>query len=77
MAAILFRPQCVKVCGVCDLLPEFTQISVYSSPPGQNGRHFAHNIFKCIFKNEKVETLIEISLKFVPKGPLDNNQALL
>ena len=48
-----------------------------SSPAGQNGRHFADNIFRCIFLNEKFCILIKISLKFVPKGPIDNNQALV
>ena len=36
----------------------------------------ADKIFKCIFVNEKFCILIRISLKFVPKGPIDNNQAL-
>ena len=48
-----------------------------SSPPGQNGRHFADDIFGCIFMNEKFCILIKISLKFVPKGPIDNNPALV
>ena len=33
--------------------------------PRQNGRHFADNIFKCIFLNENVWIAIDISLKFV------------
>ena len=37
----------------------------------------ADNIFKCIFLNEKVLILIKISLKFVPKGLIDINQALV
>ena len=37
----------------------------------------ADNIFKCIFLNEKVRIFIQISLKFVPKGLIDNNQALV
>ena len=32
----------------------------------------ANDIFKCIFMNEKLRILIPISLKFVPKGPIDN-----
>ena len=48
-----------------------------SSPPGQNGHHFADNIFRCIFMTEKFCILIKISLKFVPKGPIDNNPALV
>ena len=45
--------------------------------PRQNGRHFADNILKCIFLNENVWIPIEISLKFVPKGPIDNIPALV
>ena len=30
------------------------------------------NIFKCIFLSEDVWILIEISLKFIPKGPINN-----
>ena len=37
----------------------------------------ADDIFRCIFVNEKFCILIEISLKFVPKGPIDNNPALV
>ena len=37
-----------------------------SFPPGQNGRHFADDDFKCIFVNENVCIVIEISLTFVP-----------
>ena len=47
-----------------------------SSPPGQNGRHFA-DVFRCIFMNEKFCILIKISLKFVSMGPIDNNPALI
>ena len=50
---------------------------VNSSPPGQNSRHFTDNIFICIFLNENGRILIEISLKFVPKGPIYNEQALV
>ena len=44
--------------------------------PRQDGRHFADDIFKCIFLNEKVWIPIKISLKFVPKGSINNNPAL-
>ena len=36
-------------------------------PPWTNGHHFANDIFKCIFVNEKFCILIKISLTFVPK----------
>ena len=45
--------------------------------PGQNGRHFADDIFRCIFVNGIFCILIKISLKFVHKGPIDNNPALV
>ena len=38
---------------------------------------FADDIFKYIFVNENIWTSIRISLKFVPKGPNDNKQALV
>ena len=34
---------------------------------------FADDIFKCIFLNENDHVLIEVSLKFVPEGAIDNN----
>ena len=37
-----------------------------------NGRHFADDIFKRIFFNENAWISITISLKFVPKGPINN-----
>ena len=40
--------------------------------PRQNRRHFANDIFKGIFLNENVWISIKISLKFVPKGPINN-----
>ena len=45
--------------------------------PMQNGRHFADDTFKCIFFNENVWILIKISLKFVPKGLINNIPALV
>ena len=33
--------------------------------------------FKCIFLNENDRIPIQISLKFVPDCPIDNNQALV
>ena len=37
----------------------------------------ADGIFKCIFLNENFRISIQISLKFVPKGPIDNKSALV
>ena len=45
--------------------------------PRQNGRHFADDIFKCIFLNENISVSIKILLKFVPKGPINNISPLV
>ena len=45
--------------------------------PRQNGRRFADDTFKSIFLNEGVRISINISLKFVPQGPINNNPALV
>ena len=37
----------------------------------------ADDVFKCNFLNENVWILIKISLKFVPKGPINNIPALV
>ena len=37
----------------------------------------ADDIFKCILLNENDKIPIPISLKFVPDGPIDNNQAFV
>ena len=54
-----------------------TRLLINSSPPGQNGRYFADDIFICIFVNEKLRIFIKLSLKFVHKGPIDNYAALI
>ena len=45
--------------------------------PRQTGCHFADDVFKGIFLNENVWILLQISLKFVPKGPIDNIPSLV
>ena len=45
--------------------------------PRQNGRRVADDTFKRIFLNENVRISIKTSLKFVPKGPINNNPALV
>ena len=60
-----------------------TNVIVFSGPfintlrPTQNGRHLADDTFKRIFLNENVRISIEISLKFAPKGPINNIPALV
>ena len=53
------------------------KVPVNSSTPGQNGCHFSDNHFRCVFMNDLFSILIKIPLKFVPKGPIDNNPALV
>ena len=45
--------------------------------PRQNGRHFPDDTSKCIILNENIWTLIKISLKFVPKGLINNIPSLV
>ena len=37
----------------------------------------ADDILKCIFVNENDRIPIQIALKFVPGGPIENNPALI
>ena len=39
--------------------------------------HCADDILKCIFFNENIWISIDILLKFIPKGPIDNKSALV
>ena len=43
----------------------------------RNKRHFAYDIFKCIFLNENVLISITISLKFILKGLVNDIPALI
>ena len=43
----------------------------------QNGCHFGDDFYKCIFLNENVWIFMKISLKFVPKYPINNISALV
>ena len=57
--------------GICG------QTSVNTLRPRQNGRHFADDIFRCIFFNENVWTSLKFSLKFVPDVRINNIPALV
>ena len=48
------------------------QAIINSLRPRQNGRHFPDDIFKCISLNWNVWISPKISLKFVPKVPINN-----
>ena len=51
--------------------------SINTLRPRQNGCHFADDTFKRIFLNENVGISINISLKFVSKGLINNIPALV
>ena len=54
-----------------------THSKVNTLRPRQNGRHFADGTFNRIFVNENVRISIKFSMKFVPKGPINNIPALV
>ena len=64
------------ICSQSKWLP--TQVISFNTlKPRQNGRHFPDDAFKCISLNENVWISLKISLKFVPKGPINNIPALV
>ena len=50
---------------------------IHTLRPRQNGRRFADGILKLIFLYENWIILTKISLKFVPKGTINNKPALV
>ena len=52
-------------------------LTYYTLKPRQYGRHFADNVFKCIFLNENVWILVTISLQCVSKVSINNIPALV
>ena len=75
MTSKTVRPQSVTGFALMQKLTIFTPINTLR--PRQNGRHFADDIFKCIFLNKNVWIPIKISMKFVPKGPINSIPALV
>ena len=68
--------QCVAICKLkCHCTKLHRRVNTLR--PRQNGRHFADDIFKCIFWNKNVWIPIEISLKFVHKDAINNIPALV
>ena len=45
--------------------------------PRQDGRHSTEDDFKRVFLKENVWISIDISMTFIPKGPIDNIPALV
>ena len=50
---------------------EQSRDSISHTEAEKNGRHFADDIFKCIFLNENFWIPIQIWLKLGPKGPIN------
>ena len=70
----------VHVWQVCDdtgQIWKWFKESFNSLRPRRNRRHFADDIFKCIFLNENVWISLKISLKFVPKVQINNIPTLV
>ena len=68
--------------GGCLMNPEMGAKCFHGGPINtlrlrRNEQHFADDIFKHIFFIENVWISIEISLNFVPKGPINNTPALV
>ena len=59
------------------LVPPENKPFINTLRPRWNEPHFADDIFKRIYFNENVWISIKISLKFVPKGPINNIPALV
>ena len=74
----LFAPKKCVAYIFCSWQPCFLRLHCINTlRPRQNGRRFADDVFKCIFLNENVWVSLKISMKFVPKIPINNNPALV
>ena len=77
------NPGCSEYCLFCSRKRRVNSLSheAYGSKfnisLGQNGHHFAVDLFKGIFLNENFWTLNKISLKHVPYGLINNMTALI
>ena len=86
MSSAKWRPFCLglnvlkKTQLLTAMLPNpklYWKLLLNTLRPRQHGRHFADDTFKRISLNENVWILIEISLKFVLEGPINNIPALV
>ena len=58
------------ICSIDDHMLRLYMASLNILRPGQNGRHFTDDIFKCIFLNENVWIAIKVLLNFVRNRPI-------
>ena len=68
---------CLKINADVKNLKAVLRLKDYRAVCRQDGRHFADDIFKCIFVSEDVWMSIKISRKFVRKGPINNKSSLV
>ena len=61
----------------CFNVPNHIERHINTLRPRQNGRHFADDTFNRIFVLANARISIKFSLKFVPKGPINNIPALV
>ena len=77
------KPSVEKIWGGPSTPPSYSVMdlgqlfSVNTLRPRQHGRHFPDDLYKCIFLNENEWISINISPKFVPKGPIIDIPALV
>ena len=71
------RPGLAACSGVRGIFSRGHPPKLNSFRPRQNGRLFADDTFKRIFLNENIRISIKNSLKFVPKGLINNIPALV
>ena len=50
--------------------------NIYLNEAETNGRHLVDEISKRIFLTKNIWIPIKMSLKFVPKGPINNNSTM-
>ena len=72
----IYDIQNMKLMGSLPPFP-YWLLFINTLTPRQNECQCAGDIFKCVFLNENVWIQIGISLKFVPKGPINNIPALV
>ena len=72
--AIISEPMMVSLLThICVTQPQW----INTFRPRQKGCHFADDIFRLVSSYEKCSLLIQISLRFVPNGPIDSMATLV
>ena len=78
----MLLPNCQPFCSYPNVFNDLSRLpghphAINPLRPRQNGRRFADDTLNRIFLNENVKISIKISLKFAPKGPINNIPALV